>query len=221
MICYAGEEMALRTMSLAVTGLNHDGRGEVLRRFARQGGAARIEREPGNSADGNAIAIHLAVNEVEGDENWILIGYVAADRAAIVAPLFDRKYFQNLRFVLRVDLQEGAAVPRAALELTYEVDDGQPEKEMRAARATHLVAELAHLRWDNIEGVANGDKVSLWPHPDGGRIHAYRRGSIGGLGFLGSTTHRRLTGHLNKKLPYQATIFMAADRAWLAVHLGM
>jgi len=213
--------MAVRTMSLAVVGLNHEGRGDALRRFAHLGGTARVEREPGNLADGNAIAIRLAVNEAGGDKNWILVGYVAADRAAIVAPLFDREYFQNLRFVLRVDLQEGQTLPKVALDLTYDVEDGQPEKEMRAARATHLVAELGHLRWDNIEGVASGDKVSLWLHPDGDRIHVYRRGSIGGLGFLGSTPHRRLTRHLAKKQPYQATVHMAADRAWLTVRLDI
>ncbi len=212
--------MALRTMSLPVVGLSHQGRDETLRRFGVQGGAARVEREPGNQADHNAIAVRISVGtDAAGGENWLLIGYVAADRAAIVAPLFDRQYFRNPVFVVRVDMQAEPLLPKVALELTYEVDDGRPNKEMRAARSGRLVAELSHLRWDNIEGVPMGDKASLWLHPEGLRVHVYRRGSIGGLGFLGSTTHRRLIRHMSGGRPYEATFHAAGDRAWIAVRV--
>lgn len=212
--------MALRTMSLAVVGLKHQGRGEILRRFGAQGGEARIEREPANPADTNAIAIRISVStNAPDEEEWVLIGYVAADRAAIVAPLFDRGYFKNPVFVVRVDMQDEPALPKVSLELAYEVDDGHPNKEMRSTRSGRLVAELTHLRWDNIEGVPIGDKVSLWLHPEGRRIHAYRRGSVGGLGFLGSTTHRRLIGHMSGSRPYEATFHASGDRAWIAVRV--
>ncbi len=207
-------------MSLAVVGLDHDGRSEALRRFAQSGGRARIERERENAADSNAIAIRIATDVPEAvGLDWVLVGYVAADRAAIVAPLFDRQYFQNLRCVVRVNMQEDSLLPKVALELTYDVDDGVPEVEMRASRRDHFIAELGHLRWDNIEGIRSGDAVSLWVHPEGDRVHAYRRGSIGGLGFLGSATSRRLIKHLEQKLPYQAFIHWAGSRAWLAVKM--
>lgn len=212
--------MAQRTMSLAVVGLSHDGRADALRRFAQEGGRARLEREPENAADGNAIAIRIATGVPDTNEQeWLLVGYVAADRAAIVAPLFDRQYFRNPRFIVHVHLQGEATLPKVALELTYDVDDGSPEDDMRAGRREFLVAELGHLRWDNIESVQSGDDVSLWVHPDGDRVHAYRRGSVGGLGFLGSATSRRLIAHLEQKLQYKAFMHCAGSRAWLTVRL--
>ncbi|MNV00950.1 HIRAN domain protein [compost metagenome] len=207
-------------MTLSVVGLNHDGRADALRNFAQSGGRARIEREPENAADRNAIAIRIAVGGIEQHEpEWVLVGYVAADRAAVVAPLIDLEYFQNLRFVLRVDLQGATMLPKVALELTYAVEDGDPDAEIRAARSGQLVAELGYLRWDNIEGIKTGDAVSLWAHPDGDRVHTYRRGSIGGLGFLGSATNRRLIKQVDQRLPYRAFIHWAGSRAWLTVSL--
>lgn len=212
--------MALRTMSLRVVGQSHDDRTEVLRQFARSGGAARIERQSENPADSNAIAISLATNgEDEPEGNWVLVGYVAADRAAVVAPLFDQKHFRNMSFVLRVSWRPETSVPRIMLDMTYEVEDGEPGKEMRLARSSNLVAELKDLQWDNIEGLPRGDKVSLWLHPDGGKAHVYRRGSVGGFGQIGHTSHRRLIKYLAGKQPYRAAVYTAGDRAWITVTL--
>lgn len=214
--------MALRTMTLFVAGVTYEGRDEAVRRFASEGGRARVERDADNPADRNAIAVILATPIDGQDEpNWTLIGYVAADRAALVAPLVDQGYFQNLSFVLRVEFREGQRLPPLLLlDLTYTVDEGRPDAEMRAAKSSHLVAELGHLRWEDIEATKVGDPVALWLHPDGDRIHAYRRGSVGGQGFLGSATNRRLIKHISNALPYQAFIHRAGSRAWVAVRIG-
>jgi HIRAN domain len=213
--------MALRTMSLPVVGLSHDDRTEVLRQFARDGGAAVVARQADNAADANAIAVRLATKgEDEPVENWVLVGYVAADRAAILAPLFDRKYFRGISFVLNISWRPESSVPKVVLVMSYEVEDGEPGKQIRAARSSHLVAELKNIRWDNIEGLPNGDKVSLWLHPDDKTVNVYRRGSVGGFGQMGSTSHRRLIKYLAEKLPYRAAIHSAGDRAWITVAIG-
>jgi hypothetical protein len=215
--------MAHRMMTLRVTGLSHDGRAQTLRQFARAGGKARIERDSENAADPNAIAIRLAVDPTEaGELNWVLIGYLEADRSAILAPLFDKEYFQDLRFVLRVQFPEaGDQLPIVMLELTYEVGDGEPEAEMQAASASRVVAELDELRWDNIEATGYGESVSLWRRPDTTLIHAYRRGAVGGKGaFLGSTSDPRLAQYDFRAQPYRAEIHRAGARAWLTVLFG-
>ncbi|MEN4918239.1 HIRAN domain-containing protein [Achromobacter spanius] len=215
--------MALRTMVLRITGFSHGGRAQALRQFARVGGKARIERDRENAADPNAIAIRIAVDSSEnGELEWVLIGYLEADRSAILAPLFDKNHFQKLRFVLRVQLPEdGERLPAAVLELTYEVGDGDPDADMRAARASRLVAELDELRWDNIEATRDGEGISLWRRPDTTFIHAYRRGAVGGKGaFLGSTSDPRLAQYDFRGLRYTAEIHRAGARAWITVLFG-
>lgn len=115
--------MAIKTYAAIVAGTGFEGRAPRIRAFCREGTSVRLQREPNNQYDSDAIAVHAQFRIFWGLwKPWHQIGYVKADRAAGWAPKMDSGDFRFITGeVSSVHAPIGRDHPRVSLRVTYEV----------------------------------------------------------------------------------------------------
>jgi len=69
-----------------------------------------------------------------------------------------------------------------------------------------ITVDLRDPQTEQLDIAVSGDTVSLWLSPDARTVKVFRRGTLGGQGWIGSTSNRALAAHLANGLPTYATI---------------
>jgi hypothetical protein len=113
-----------------VAGTGFDRRASAIRRYAKRGLKVRLEREPTNAHDPNAIAVILCWKNKVGAALEEPIGYVPASLAEEMTELMHaRKLRLTKTEVLRVRADDGDDWPKVTVQVDGELGDGVQQTE--------------------------------------------------------------------------------------------
>lgn len=115
--------MTIKTIAAIVAGTGFEGRDKRIRAFCADGAKCKLERQPNNPHDPNAIAVSMQVKFLWGlIKLWGDIGYIKTERAQSLAKKLDEGKIRILdarvhsfyaadsrehpRVSLRIDIEE-------------------------------------------------------------------------------------------------------------------